>query len=137
MHDCIVSTIPIFCFSFHGPHGHSELHNSTLADAHCSDTAASPGIQFVLRVMLVAVNRGKAPVHLDSRWGCGPQDVSAWMHWAAGRGVRGALHGCCHPATERLPSMQGVNKAVPQTAVLVSNGAQDVSAASCTTMSTP
>lgn len=94
VHDCIIGTIPIFCFSFHGPHGHSELHNSTLADAHCSDTAASPGIQFVLRVMLVAVNRGKAPVHLDSRWGCGPGRVRpgarGWVH-----------HGCCHPATER------------------------------------
>ena len=70
MHDCIIGTIPIFCFSYHGPHGHSELHNSTLGDARCSDTADSPGIQFVLGVMLVAANRGKPPAHLDSRWGC-------------------------------------------------------------------
>lgn len=67
MHDCILDTVPIFCFSYHGPHGHSELHNSTLADSRCSDTAASRGIQFVLGVMLVAVNRGSPPVHLDSR----------------------------------------------------------------------
>jgi len=75
VHDCILDTVPIFCFSYHGPHGHSELHNSTLADSRCSDTAASRGIQFVLGVMLVAVNRGSPPVHLDSR--CGGQSLQA------------------------------------------------------------
>ncbi|PRW58290.1 Mitogen-activated kinase kinase kinase 13-A [Chlorella sorokiniana] len=67
VHDCILPTIPIFCFCYHGPHGHTELHNSTLADAHCSDTAASPGIKFVLGALLVAASRGKPPVQLDAR----------------------------------------------------------------------
>lgn len=73
MHDCILNTAPIICFSYHGPHGHSELYNSTLADSRCSDTAASLGVQFVLGVMLVAVNRGLPPVQLDTRWVAGRQ----------------------------------------------------------------
>ena len=81
--DCILGHLPLFCFVQHGPRGHTEMHDSTLADAHCADTAASAGIRFALGVLRAAPQRRLPPVQLDARWACAlvlPQQ----RVWAAG-----------------------------------------------------